>query len=48
MLQFFRNRLKIEQDCRTLSSMLVQIYMQNLNKILVSKFNNHYNFSVGI
>ena len=36
--QFFRNRLKIEQNFRTLSLMLVQNYMQNLNKILISKF----------
>ena len=48
MLQFCRNTLKIEQNCRTLSLMFVQNSMQNLNKILVSKFDNHYRFSVGI
>ena len=41
MLQFCRNRLKIEQIFRTLSLMLVQTYMQNLKKILVSKLGNH-------
>ena len=42
MLQFCRNRPKIEQNSRTLSLMLlVQNYMQNLNKILVSQFGNH-------
>ena len=34
MLQFCRNRLKIEQSCRTLLLMLVQNYLPNLNKIL--------------
>ena len=48
MLQVCRNRLTIEQNCRTLSLVLVQNYMQNLTKILVSKFSNHSNFSVGI
>ena len=41
MLQFSRNKLKIEQNCRTLRLMLVQNYMQNLSKILVSQFVNH-------
>ena len=41
MLQFCRNKLKIEQNCRTLPLMLVQNYMQNLSKILVSQFVNH-------
>ena len=40
MLQFCRNRLKTEQNCRTLSLMFIQNYMQNLNKILVSNFGN--------
>ena len=40
MLQFCRNRLKMKQNCRTLSFMLVQIYMSNLNKTVVSKFGN--------
>ena len=40
MLQFFRNRLNIEQNCRTGSLMLVQNYMWNLNKILDSKLGN--------
>ena len=41
MVQFCRNRLKIEQNCERLSLMWVQNYMENLNKILVSKFGNH-------
>ena len=41
MLQFCRNKLKIEQNLRALSLMLVQNYMQNLHKMLVSKFDNH-------
>ena len=41
MLQFYRNRLKTEENCRTLSLMLIQNYVRNLNKILVSKFGNH-------
>ena len=41
MLQFCKIRLKNEQNCGTLLSMLVQNYMQNLDKILVSKFGNH-------
>ena len=41
MLQFCRDRFKIEQNSRTLSLMLVQNYTQNLNKILVSRFINH-------
>ena len=48
MLQFCRNTLKIEENCRTLPLMLVQNYIENLNKILVSKFSYHQNFSVGI
>ena len=36
MLQFCKNRLKIERNCRILSSMLVQNYMEILNKILSS------------
>ena len=39
--QFCRNKLKIEQNCITQSLTLVQNYMWNLAKILVSKFNNH-------
>ena len=38
MLQFFRNRLNIEQNIGSL--MLVQNYMWNLNKILDSKLGN--------
>ena len=41
MLQFCRNKLKIEENLRALSLMLVQNYMQNLHKMLVSKFDNH-------
>ena len=41
MLQFCKNTLKIEQNCRTLSLMLLQNYMQNLNRILASKSGNH-------
>ena len=41
MSQFCRNRLKIEQNYITLSLMLVQNHIQNLNKVLVSKFGNH-------
>ena len=48
MLQFSRNKLKIEQNCRRLPVMLVQNCMQNVNKILVSKQGNHENFTVGI
>ena len=48
MLQFSRNRLKIEQNCRTLPVMLVQNCMQNLNKMLVSKQVKHENFTVGV
>ena len=48
MLQFCINKLKIEQNHRALLLTLVQNYLQNLNKILVSKVSNHCNFSVGI
>ena len=41
MLQFYRNIIKIKQNCKTLSLMLVQNYLQNLNKILVSNFAYH-------
>ena len=41
MLQFCRNRLKIEQIFRALSLMSVQTHMQNLKKFLVSKLGNH-------
>ena len=47
MLQFCKNRLKIERNFQH-SFMLVQNYMQSLNKISVSKFGNHENFSVGV
>ena len=48
MLQFCKNRLKIEQNCRTLSLISVQNYMQNLNKILVSKLGNHQRAQVSL
>ena len=48
MLQFCKNRLKIEQNCITLSLILVQNYMQNLNKILVSKLGNHQRAQVSL
>ena len=41
MLQFSRNRIKTEQNCRTLSMMFVPNQIRNLNKILASKFGNH-------
>ena len=41
MLQFCRNRPKIGQNWRTLSLMLVENYMGNINKILVSKIGRH-------
>ena len=40
MPQFFRNRLKLKKIVEH-SLILVQNYIQNLNKILVSKFGNH-------
>ena len=48
MLQFCKNRLKIEQNCRTLSLISVQNYMQNLDKILVSKLGNHQRAQVSL
>ena len=48
MLQFCKNRLKIEQNCITLSLILVQNYMQNLNKILVSKLGNDQRAQVSL